>query len=289
MRGYGDYPSSSDTANIKRFLHWIREDHVGGFIVAGRIRNGNVISAQPFEMAAFINHMQRMARTPLLVGFGFRARRFHARVAETARFPYMMAFGAAHDLAATRELGTATAREARALGVNWVFAPDADVNNNPGQSDHQHAFVRRRSRKRSRHSVSAFIDGAHSDPSQLRAGHAPNIFPGTATRRKTATCNWQNWIRPKSGSNRWSWCRSARPLQHGADAIMTAHMSVPAFEPIRHPGHAFAQHPDRIVAERTRIHGLVVTDALEMQAIASSVFRRAKRRCGRLKPGPMCC
>ncbi len=67
VRGYGDYPSSSDP-EYQRFLKWIREDRVGGFIVAGRIRNGNVINAQPFEMAAFINHMQRIAKTPLFVG-----------------------------------------------------------------------------------------------------------------------------------------------------------------------------------------------------------------------------
>jgi hypothetical protein len=41
-----------------------------------------------------------------------------------------MAFGAANDLEATRELGRITAREARALGAHWVYAPVADVNNN---------------------------------------------------------------------------------------------------------------------------------------------------------------
>src|ERR1700751_5492480 len=66
VRGYGDYPRS-DNAEYERFTRWIRDDHVGGFIVAGRIRDGNVIPAQPFEMAAFINHVQRTAKIPLLV------------------------------------------------------------------------------------------------------------------------------------------------------------------------------------------------------------------------------
>src|SRR5882672_9207489 len=65
VRGYGDYPPP-DNAEYRRFVHWIRDDRVGGFIVAGRIRNGSVIAAQPFEMAAFLNHMQRLAKTPLL-------------------------------------------------------------------------------------------------------------------------------------------------------------------------------------------------------------------------------
>src|SRR5438445_13837156 len=61
VRGYGDYPPSNN-AEYRRFIHWIRDDRVGGFIVAGRIRNGDVIPAQPFEMVAFINHMQRLAK-----------------------------------------------------------------------------------------------------------------------------------------------------------------------------------------------------------------------------------
>ena len=42
-----------------------------------------------------------------------------------------MAFGAAGDPALTRYEGEVTAREARALGMQWVFYPVADVNNNP--------------------------------------------------------------------------------------------------------------------------------------------------------------
>ena len=42
-----------------------------------------------------------------------------------------MAYGAANDLEASRYEGLAAAREARALGIHWIFAPDADVNSNP--------------------------------------------------------------------------------------------------------------------------------------------------------------
>ena len=64
VRGYGDFPPDSDP-EYKHFRHWIEEDHVGGFIVAGRIRHGNVIPAQPFEMAAFINKTQHDSKLPL--------------------------------------------------------------------------------------------------------------------------------------------------------------------------------------------------------------------------------
>src|ERR1700759_2380276 len=112
-------------------------------------------------MAVFINHMQRGARTPLLVASDFE-RGAANRVGKTASFPYMMRFGAAHDPSLTKELGAATAREARALGVNWVFAPDADVNNNP-----DNPIINIRSfgedPKLVAEHVAAFVEGAHSD------------------------------------------------------------------------------------------------------------------------------
>ncbi len=117
VRGYGDY-LNSQSQEYKTLVHWIRDLHIGGMIVANRIRGGQVINAQPYEMAAFTNHLQRLSHTPLFIASDFE----HGaamRVAETARYPHFMAFGAAHDLATVREFGAATAREARALGVTW--------------------------------------------------------------------------------------------------------------------------------------------------------------------------
>ena len=45
------------------------------------------------------------------------------RVAGTTVFPQAMAFGAAGDPSLTRFEGEVTAREARALGVHWVYSP----------------------------------------------------------------------------------------------------------------------------------------------------------------------
>ena len=207
VRGYGDFPVPTD-AEYRRFVRWIRDDHVGGFIVAGRIRNGNVIPAQPFEMVAFLNHMQRLAKIPLLVGSDFE-RGASMRVAETARFPYLMAFGAARDLNAMRELGAATAREAHALGVSWVFAPDADVNNNPDNpiinvrsfGDDPQAVA---------DNVSAFIEGAHSD-TQTMFFSPPSIFQGTAIPPTTLTWSLRNSTSQRSVSSRLNSCPSAPP------------------------------------------------------------------------------
>jgi len=265
VRGYGDFPSNED-GEYKRFRHWIEDDHVGGFIVAGRIRNGNVIPAQPFEMAAFINHTQAEAKVPLLVASDFE-RGASMRVAGTARFPYMMAFGAVGDLGATRELGLATAREARALGVTWVFAPDADVNNNP-----DNPVINIRSFGEDPQAVNqevvAFIEGAHSDPANyilLSAKH----FPGHGDTAQDSHMQLARLDQSKERIEQVELTPFRGAIAHGIDSVMTAHMAVPAFEPQAIPATVSHSIITNLLRDELDFRGIIVTDAMEMQGVAA--------------------
>lgn len=265
VRGYGDYPSSKDPEYL-RFLRWLRDDRVGGFIVAGRIRNGNVISAQPFEMAAFINKMQKGAKTPLLVASDFE-RGASARVSGTPRFPYLMAFGAANDLEATKELGRATAHEAHAVGVNWVFAPDADVNNNP-----DNPIINVRSFGEDPATVAshvgAFIDGAHSDPASYVLV-TPKHFPGHGDTAEDSHMQLAKLDQTRERIESLELVPFRSAVKHGADAIMTAHLSIPAFDPQPTPATLSTNILTGLLRNELGFTGLVVTDAMEMQGITS--------------------
>ncbi|MBI3208763.1 MAG: hypothetical protein HYZ37_07665, partial [Candidatus Solibacter usitatus] len=127
---YGENPHSKSAA-FRKFSTAVSELHVGGMILVNRVRQGLAINAEPVTAAAFLNRMQKLAKVPLIAGADFE-RGASMRVSGTTKFPHNMAFAAARDLAATRKLGEVTARESRAMGVHWVFAPVADVNNNPG-------------------------------------------------------------------------------------------------------------------------------------------------------------
>jgi len=265
VRGYGDYPVPTD-AEYKRFIRWIRDDHVGGFIVAGRIRYGNVIPAQPFELGAFLNHMQKMAKIPLLVGSDFE-RGASMRVANTARYPYLMAFGAAQDLNAMRELGAATAREAHALGVTWVFAPDADVNNNP-----DNPIINVRSYGADPQAVaagvSAFIEGAHSDKRNyvlITAKH----FPGHGDTGEDSHLKLPKIDQPKERIESLELVPFRAAIEHGVDSVMTAHLAVPAFEPEQKPATVSHNILTGLLRDELGFKGIIVTDAMEMQAVAA--------------------
>ncbi|MBV9304027.1 MAG: hypothetical protein JOY53_18100 [Acidobacteriaceae bacterium] len=265
VRAYGDYPCA-DEPEYKRLVRWVREDRVGGFIVANRIQDGAVINAQPFEMAAFINHMQRLARTPLLIAADFE-RGASMRVAETAKFPYLMAYGAARDMTATKELGAATAREARALGIRWVFAPDADVNNNP---DNPIINVRSfgEDPQAVANGVSAFIEGAHSDPSNYVLVTAKH-FPGHGDTAEDSHMQLAKLDQPKERIESVELVPFRAAVEHGADSIMTAHMEVPAFDQQGVPATVSENVLTGLLRNEIGFRGLIVTDAMDMQGLAS--------------------
>src|SRR4029077_19905072 len=130
---------------------------------------------EPYALAAFLNRMQRLAKVPLLVSADFE-RGASMRVNDTTPFPHAMAFGAAGDPELARYEGEATAREARALGVQWIFYPVADVNNNP---DNPIINIRSfgENPEAGAAQVTAFIEGAHSSKSDYALTTVKH-FPG---------------------------------------------------------------------------------------------------------------
>ena len=265
VRTYGDYLSTR-SPEYRPLVHWIRDLRVGGFIVANRVKHGSVINARPFEMALFTNRMQSLARTPLLVAADFE-HGASMRVAGAPKFPFFMAYGAAHDLNAVRQLGEATAAEARALGITWVFAPDADVNNNPANP-----IINTRSYGEDPQAVAegvaAFIEGAHENkesPVLVTAKH----FPGHGDTSEDSHLQLAKLDQTRERIEQVELVPFRSAIEHGVDAIMTAHMAVPAFEPEEKPATVSKNVLTGLLRDELKFRGLVVTDALDMQGVTA--------------------
>src|SRR6516162_2436653 len=159
----------------RKFVRLIHENKIGGLILVNWANGRTTQKAEPYALAAFLNRMQRLAPVPLLVSADFE-RGASMRVNDTTPFPHAMAFGAAGDPGLVRFEGEVTAREARALGVHWVFYPVADVNNNP-----DNPVINDRSFGENPEAVAsmvkAFIEGAHSDKKNYVLATAKH-FPG---------------------------------------------------------------------------------------------------------------
>lgn len=261
---YGEAPASKSAEFIK-YRHWVHDLHIGGFIVANRIDHGAVRNAQPHAMAVFLNQMQKMSKTPLLVAADLE-RGASMRVAGGVQFPYNMAYGAGRDLEAARYEGLATAREARAVGIHWIFAPVADVNNNP-----ENPVINIRSYGESAEdvaqNVAAYIDGAHSDPKN-RVMVTAKHFPGHGDTDVDSHMALAKVTANKERLETLEFAPFRAAIAHGADSIMTAHLSVPALEPDEIPATVSSKVLTGVLRDEMKYQGIIVTDAMDMQGLA---------------------
>jgi len=248
-----------------KFNNLVSREHVGGLILVNLADGRLAAKAEPLETATFINRMQRAAKIPLIVAGDFE-RGLSMRVEATTVFPHAMAFAASGDPDEARIEGEITARESRALGFQWIFFPDADVNNNP---DNPIINIRSYGEDPATVSrfVSAFIAGAHADPNN-RVLVTAKHFPGHGD---TATDTHMNLAtiaadRPRLESLEWAPFRAA--IKSGVDSIMTAHIAVPALDDPALPATLSPKILTGVLRDELGFGGLIVTDALDMGGIA---------------------
>lgn len=234
----------------------IRQNRVGGVVLfAGDI----------YESAVLLNDLQNLSELPLLVSADFE-RGAAFRIADTTSFPWTMALGAAGSEELAYQQGLVTAREARALGVHWIFAPVVDVNNNP-----DNPVINIRSFGEDPALVSrlgaAFIRGAKEGGVLTTAKH----FPGHGD---TTTDSHLGLAVVESDMDRLQAVELApfrEAIKAGVDSIMTAHVAVPE---ITGSDDTPATLSSKILTDVLRnslgFRGIVVTDALEMGAISNT-------------------
>src|SRR5215210_920849 len=111
---------NQESAEFKELRRQVEQNHVGGIIL---------FRGPVYESVHLVNRMQQLARVPLLVSADLEAGA-GMRFDDTVNLPWNMALGATGNPDYARRQGLLTAREARALGVQQIYAPVADVNNN---------------------------------------------------------------------------------------------------------------------------------------------------------------
>ncbi len=178
--------------------------------------------------------------------------------------PHAWVFGVHDDLEATRLFGEWTAREALLAGVNWVLAPVADVQTHPSNPIIQTRAFSDDPVRTARHVV-AFIEGVQAAGALACAKH----FPGHGdTGFDTHSTGGEVDV------SEGVWLdREAIPfgaaIRAGVDTVMLAHLAIPALDPSGQPASLSAPVIARLRA--MGFDGLVVTDALDMAAIAGAI------------------
>lgn len=262
---HGAAPNSR-SREYRKFMRLIRVDKVGGLILVNVAEGRVVARAEPYALATFVNRMQRMTVVPLMVGADFE-RGASMRVNGTTTFPHAMAFGAAGDPALTRYEGEVTAREARALGVEWVYYPVADVNDNPDNPIINIRSFGENPQQVAAH-VRAFIEGAHSDKNNLVLTTAKH-FPGHGDTAVDTHLNLAVITADHAHLESTELVPFRAAIEAGVDSIMTGHLAVPALAPIDLPATLSPAILTNLLHGELGFKGLVVTDALDMGGIAN--------------------
>jgi len=253
------------TKAYRDFVKLVATEHIGGLILVNVTQGRTVPKAEPLDVASFLNRMQRLSKVPLLVG-GDLERGASMRLNNTTVFPQAMAFAASNDLQGARFEGQITAREARAIGLQWIFFPVADVNNNP-----DNPVINIRSYGEDPQAVAAladaFIEGAHSEKDAKVLTTAKH-FPGHGDTATDSHMNLATITADRARLDKMEFVPFRSAIEHGVDAVMTAHIAVPALDAPDMPATLSQKIMTGILRDEFGFKGLIVTDALEMGGIA---------------------
>ncbi|MGH9546968.1 MAG: glycoside hydrolase family 3 protein, partial [Terriglobales bacterium] len=240
----------------------MRKYHIGAFAMTVPWEPPFLYRSEPYEAAELLNRLQAESKLPLLIAADFE-RGVTMRLRGATQFPHAMAFGAAGKTDYAKAFGRITAEESRAVGVQWNFFPDADVNSNPANP-----IINTRSFGEDPEQVgdlvAAYIRGARTAGMMTTAKH----FPGHGD---TATDSHLSVARVTGDRARLNSVELApfrQAIAAGVDAVMVAHVTVPALEP--DPNRVATTSPaivTDLLKHQLGFQGIVVTDALEMAGL----------------------
>ena len=269
---YGVYMNETSWA-YKRLDRFVREQHVGGFVW---------FSANVYETAMLNRRLQAASRIPLLISADLESG-IGMRMADTTHWPPAMAVAATGDPSFAERQGRATAIEARALGINHILAPVADVNIDPDNS-----VINTRSYGEDPHDVgryvAAFVHGVRSEGVLATAKH----FPGHGDTHVDSHRSLPVLEVTRERLDAVELVPFRAAIDAGVDSVMIGHLAVPSLDPTPAPVRADGARENRyadaneaphdatlpatlshamidgLLREQLGFRGLVVTDAFDM-------------------------
>jgi beta-N-acetylhexosaminidase len=254
--------TSTDAAAYAQMMHDVVELHCGGFINITQSSPLGIVKSQAYPTAVLTNQLQAKAKLPLLIGADFE-RGAAMRLDEGTSFPTAMALAAAGNPQDAYTMGKVTTLEARAVGIQWIYAPDADVNNNPGNP-----IINTRSfgedPTRVAEYVSAFVRGVEENGGLATAKH----FPGHGDTAADSHIDLPVITADRQRLEHLELVPFRAAITAGVGSIMTGHLSIPALEPDPNTPATLSPHIlTDLLRNELGFQGLVVTDAMDMGGI----------------------
>ncbi|WP_322905386.1 beta-N-acetylhexosaminidase [Paenibacillus campi] len=243
----------------------IEKYYIGGVIY---FRRNIGTAAQVYHLSASLQQLAKQHRLPpLLIAIdqeGGMVSRIDQE--ELSLIPGNMSLGAADDLELTAAAATISARELHALGINVNFAPCVDVNNNP-----RNPVIGVRSYGEKPEWVG--LHGATAIQAMQAQGVAATAkhFPGHGDTEVDSHYGLASVPHDRQRLEQVELLPFRHAIAAETDLIMTAHVIFPAFEPQPIPATLSHAVLTGLLRQQMGYNGVIVTDCLEMQAIAKHV------------------
>ncbi len=261
---------------FKDLQRHIVENKLGGIIFFG---------APIYETTHIANRMQEAAKYPLLMSLDAETG-IGMRFEDATNFPWAMAVTATGNPEFARRMGVVTGREARAIGIQHVYAPVLDVNNNAANP-----VINVRSFGEDPEDVAkfgvAFAEGIQSRKVIATAKH----FPGHGDTNVDSHRGLPIIELPRARFDSLELVPFKRAVDAGIGSIMVAHIALPQIDneqikPLKEYQGGDAEAGAEIVSETAYIpatlsakvqtdilrkemgfKGLIVSDAMSMSGL----------------------
>src|SRR5580765_4550385 len=268
--------ANQDSPYFQSLKRDVVENKVGGIILFG---------APIYETVQLVNRMQENAKIPLLIAVDAETG-VGMRFGDATNFPWNMAVAATRNPEYARKIGVVTGREAKALGIQHVYAPVLDVNNNT-----DNPVINVRSFGEDPETVGrfgvAFIEGLQSQGVLATAKH----FPGHGDTDVDSHRGLPIIDHSRESLEKTELVPFRQAIAAGIGSIMIAHIGLPQIDPteikpIKQPIRVDAEEGAEIVNLKATLpatlspivqtqilrkdmnfQGLIVTDAMGMSGL----------------------
>lgn len=252
-----------------------QEDRILRAIAAGSIGGvyvGYPHFADPAAARAFIDRLRSLAPNPLFVAADFETGPAYNCEGHAAHLPYLMGLGFIDDPAVVRQSAELTARQALAMGINWIYSPCLDVNLRP---DNPIVGIRSfgETPEKAGRLGGAFIRACQEAGVICTAKHFPGAGNTAVDTHVGMGCDL---------GDRKTWETQTLPpfveaIRNGVPSIMTGHAAMPFLDATRTPATFSRPILTGLLRERLGYDGLIISDSLGMGGAWADTTSLAER------------
>ncbi|EON76448.1 Beta-hexosaminidase [Lunatimonas lonarensis] len=247
--------SNKDKVHIDSVSNLVKRYRIGGMIF---------FQGGPVRQAQMINRFQQESKVPLMISIDGEWG-LAMRLDSTLRFPFQMALGAVRNDSLIYEMGREIARQSKRAGLHVNFAPVVDINNNPANP-----VIGFRSFGEDKERVSkkgvAYMSGMQDEMVLASAKH----FPGHGDTNVDSHYGLPVIHFSKERLHELELYPFRKLMEQGLGSVMVAHMHIPVYDNTPNLASTLSKSVvTGLLKEEMGYEGLVFTDALNMQGVAS--------------------